>query len=121
MEIPFPEKFVFSDVSTWPQWRKRFMRYRDVANLDEKTDAKQVSGLLYCMGDKAEEDTLICDRIAMGIRNRQLCEKMQMIENLTLTKAIDMARQSEQVRRQQADLKPHPEITVTPKIEVDRV
>uniref|UniRef100_T1IWD9 Sema domain-containing protein n=1 Tax=Strigamia maritima TaxID=126957 RepID=T1IWD9_STRMM len=51
------------------------------------------------------------------MQNPQLCKKMQIMENLTLTKAIDMARQSEQVRRQQADLKPHSEIILTSKIE----
>ena len=51
------------------------------------------------------KDELIRDRIVVGVRNRQLAEKMQLDDSLTLEKAIKMARQHEAVKRQQRDLR----------------
>lgn len=50
-------------------------------------------------------DELIRDRIVVGLANTRLSERMQMEENLTLQKAMDMARQSEEVKRQQSALR----------------
>lgn len=50
-------------------------------------------------------DELIRDRIVVGLANTRLSERLQMEENLTLQKAIDMARQSEEVKKQQSALR----------------
>ena len=50
---------------------------------------------------------LIRDRLAVGIRNKALSEKMQLTEDLTLEKAIDMAVQKELVSKQNKDLQFH--------------
>ena len=44
---------------------------------------------------------MIRDRIVVGIRDNNLSQKMQLEPNLTLTKAIELARQSESVKKQQ--------------------
>ena len=46
-------------------------------------------------------DQLIRDLIAVGIRDDKLSEKMQLDPDLTLEKAISLARQSEAVKKQQ--------------------
>ena len=53
----------------------------------------------------ALKDELIRDRIVVGVCDRQLAEKMQLDEKLTLEKAIKMARQHEAVRKQQKELR----------------
>ncbi|CAJ1061415.1 uncharacterized protein K02A2.6-like [Xyrichtys novacula] len=50
-------------------------------------------------------DELIRDRIVVGLADTQLSERMQLEVNLTLQKAIDMARQSEEVKKQQSALR----------------
>ena len=44
---------------------------------------------------------MIRDRVVVGLRNRKLSERLQLEADLTLEKAITMARQSESVRKQQ--------------------
>jgi hypothetical protein len=44
---------------------------------------------------------LIRDLIVVGIRDDKLSEKMQLDPDLTLEKAISLARQSEAVKKQQ--------------------
>ena len=46
-------------------------------------------------------DKLIRDRIVVGIRDAQLSEKMQMESELTLARAVTLARQSECIKTQQ--------------------
>ena len=48
---------------------------------------------------------LIRDRIVLGLRNFSLSEKLQLDRDLTLETAITKIRHSEEVRRQQSDLR----------------
>lgn len=41
----------------------------------------------------------------MGLRDTSLAERMQLDRDLTLEKALNMARQSEMIKRQQTDLR----------------
>lgn len=50
-------------------------------------------------------EELIRDRIAVGIRDKALFEKLQLEADLTLDKAVNVARQKETVRRQQGILR----------------
>ncbi len=54
----------------------------------------------------ALREEMIRDRIVVGIRDSRLSEKLQLDAELTLKKAADTVRQSEAVKRQQAELKP---------------
>lgn len=50
-------------------------------------------------------DELIRDRIVVGLADARLSERMQMEKDLTLEKAINMARQSEEIKKQQNTLR----------------
>ncbi len=174
MEIPCPEKFDFK-AESWQSWKQHFMRFRDAADLSSKTEPRQVSTLLYCMGHRSEDifksfnlsdddakkfntviqqfddfyivkknivyeraqfnrrrqepsetanefitalfklsetceygdlrNQLIRDRLVVGIANDKLSEKLQMDKDLTLEKAVNTIKQSEQVRGQQDALR----------------
>ena len=39
----------------WPRWRRRFQQFREASGLATEGDTKQVSTLLYCMGETAED------------------------------------------------------------------
>ncbi|KAL5517029.1 hypothetical protein EMCRGX_G002494 [Ephydatia muelleri] len=39
----------------WPKWIRRFERFRQVSGLDTKEEETQVSNLIYCMGDEADD------------------------------------------------------------------
>jgi ElaB/YqjD/DUF883 family membrane-anchored ribosome-binding protein len=53
-------------------------------------------------------DELIRDRIVVGIKDREVSEKLQMKEKLTLDDAMTMARQSEAVKTQQPVVRGEP-------------
>ena len=50
-----PEAFNFRSSYECPGWKKRFQQFRLASGLSEDSDAKQVSTLLYCMEQDAEE------------------------------------------------------------------
>ncbi|CAB4011562.1 Transposon Ty3-I Gag-Pol poly [Paramuricea clavata] len=57
--IPIPEKFDGGNGpkqgDLWPKWIRRFERYRIASGLNNKSDAEQVSTLLYAMGECADD------------------------------------------------------------------
>ena len=53
----------------------------------------------------ALHDELLRDRLVVGLRDTSLAERMQLDRDLTLEKAVNMARQSEVIKRQQTDLR----------------
>ena len=50
-----PAPFDFSKPDDWPKWIKRFEQYRVVSGLSKDSETRQVSTLLYCLGDEAED------------------------------------------------------------------
>ena len=51
-----PETFDFSKPDGWPRWRRRFEQFRYASGLfSDKDDVRQVSTLLYCLGEGAED------------------------------------------------------------------
>lgn len=50
-----PSSFDFKDPDSWPRWKRRFEQFRLASGLSTEGDPKQVSTLLYCMGEDAEE------------------------------------------------------------------
>ena len=50
-----PDLFTFSKPEEWPKWIRRFEWFRHASGLDEKEEKKQVSTLIYSMGDEAED------------------------------------------------------------------
>ncbi|UYV68125.1 K02A2.6-like, partial [Cordylochernes scorpioides] len=51
-------------------------------------------------------EELIRNRLVLGVKDRKLSEKLMLNENLTLAKAVEIARQWEAVMREQQDLNP---------------
>ena len=50
-----PDSFDFSKGETWPNWIRRFERYRTLSELNEKDEVTQINTLIYTMGDQAED------------------------------------------------------------------
>ena len=50
-----PAPFDFKSPDEWPRWRRRFQQFREASGLATEGDTKQVSTLLYCMGETAED------------------------------------------------------------------
>ena len=49
-----PEPFNFRNPDDWQRWKRRFQQFREASGLDESAQTKQVSTLLYCLGEEAE-------------------------------------------------------------------
>ena len=49
-----PDSFDFSKGETWPNWIRRFERFRTLTKLNEK-EVTQINTLIYTMGDQAED------------------------------------------------------------------
>ena len=50
-----PAPFDFKSPDEWPRWRRRFQQFCEASGLATEGDTKQVSTLLYCMGETAED------------------------------------------------------------------
>ena len=50
-----PSSFPFKSPDQWQRWKKRFDQYRLASGLSTEPQERQVSTLLYCMGEDAEE------------------------------------------------------------------
>ena len=50
-----PTPFSFENPDDWPKWRRRFEQFRLASGLSEGENERQVSTLLYCMGEDAED------------------------------------------------------------------
>ena len=55
MNLQPPTPFSFVNSEEWPKWKRRFEQYRHASGLVEKDEQRQVSTLLYCLGEEAEE------------------------------------------------------------------
>ena len=58
-----PASFPFSRPDKWQHWKQRFEQFRLASGLLAEEDPCQVSALLYCIGDEAE-DTLASTNIS---------------------------------------------------------
>ncbi len=50
-----PNQFDFKSPSSWEKWIQRFERYREVSGLADAISERQVTTLIYCMGEDAED------------------------------------------------------------------
>lgn len=50
-----PSPFNFKEPETWPKWKRRFEQFRTASGLAKDEEEKQVSTLLYCLGEEAED------------------------------------------------------------------
>jgi len=49
-----PEPFDFKKPDGWVKWKRRFEQFLSASGLDKEDEARQVSTLLYCLGEEAE-------------------------------------------------------------------
>ena len=49
-----PEPFNFRNTDDWHHWKRRFQQFREASGRDESAETKQVSTLLYYLGEEAE-------------------------------------------------------------------
>ena len=49
-----PEPFDFQRPDDWMKWKRHFECFRLASGLAKEDEARQVSALLYCMGDQAD-------------------------------------------------------------------
>ena len=170
-KFPPPDNFDFSRPELWPEWKRRFHRYRIATKLNKEEEEVQVCTLLYSLGSQAEQivrtftynedgdenkydvvlDLLdkyfvpkvnlvherakfyqraqqhgesmeeyirvlheladncefgtaktenVRDRLVIGVLDKDLSQKLQMVTDLDLVKACRMARQYEQIKAQ---------------------
>ena len=64
-----PSSFDFKTPDEWPRWKPRFEQFRLASGLSAEDDDRQVSTLLYCMGEDAE-DTLTSTNISAADRKK---------------------------------------------------
>ena len=50
-----PPTFCFDEPDEWPKWRRRFEQSRVASGLDKEDEVRQVSTLLYCLGEEADD------------------------------------------------------------------
>ena len=68
-----PSSFHFKTPDKWPQWKRRFEQFCLASGLSAKDDDRQVSTLLYCMGEDAE-DALTSANISAADRKKYKAE-----------------------------------------------
>jgi len=49
-----PEPFDFKKPDGWAKWKRRFEQFLSASGLDKEDETRQVSTLLYCLGEEAE-------------------------------------------------------------------
>ena len=50
-----PPTFSFDEPDEWPKWRRRFEQFRVASGLSKKDEIRQVSTLLYCLREEADD------------------------------------------------------------------
>ena len=53
LQTPVP--FLFNSPDEWPKWKRRFEQYHIALGLAKEDDERQVSTLLYFLGEEADD------------------------------------------------------------------
>ena len=61
--------FNFKSPNEWPRWKRRFEQFRQATGLSDQAGERQVSTLLYCLGEEAEDNLLKFDEFFKVRRN----------------------------------------------------
>lgn len=69
-----PEHFDFSDFGSWPNWIRRYERFRVAAGIGERSQEYQVNSLIYTMGDKADD---ILSTLALSEEDRKKYDRVK--------------------------------------------
>ena len=55
IQLQPPEPFEFHKPEEWTRWKKRFEQFRSASRLSTADKERQVSMLLYCLGEVTED------------------------------------------------------------------
>ena len=50
-----PTLFNFCNPDKWQKWQKLFKQFQSASGLSQENEPRQVSTLLYCLGEEAED------------------------------------------------------------------
>ena len=75
MNLQPPTPFSFGKSEEWLKWKCRFEQNCEASGLAEKGEQRQVSTLLYCLGEEAEE---VLDTTRISGDDRKKYEKVKM-------------------------------------------
>ena len=64
-----PALFPFNSPNEWPKWKKRFEQYHVVSGLSKENYEHQVSTLLYCLGEEADNELTSTNIISESRKN----------------------------------------------------
>ena len=97
--------------------RRNVIFERAKFNMRKQEDGESVDTFITALYTLAEhckfgtlKNELIRDRIVVGLRDARIAEKLQLDAELTLEKAINQARQSESIKKQQSVVRPKSDI-----------
>ena len=74
-QITPPDQFNFTKPNEWPQWIRRFERFRAAAGLKARDEESQVNALLYTMGDKSDDILATFDLSAEEKQNYEVVKE----------------------------------------------
>ena len=96
-----PAKFNFSNPDEWPKWRRRFEQFRIASGMAGESEERQISTLLYCLGEEAE-DVLTSTNISEADRGRyaQVLGKMDEYFKIRKNVIFERARFNRRTQRQ---------------------
>ena len=49
-----PDPFNFRNPEEWPKWKRQFEQFRIASGLAQEDEKRQVSTLLYCLGEESQ-------------------------------------------------------------------
>ena len=55
IQLQPPGPFSFSNSEEWPRWKARYEQFRIASGLSAESNARQVSTLLYCLGEETSD------------------------------------------------------------------
>ena len=55
LQLKPPDNFDFKQPDNWLKWKKRFEQFRHATGLAKDDETRQVSTLMYCLGEEAED------------------------------------------------------------------
>ena len=87
-----PGPFQFNSPDEWPKWRRSFKQYRVASGLAKEDNERQVSAILYCLGEEAD-DVLTSTNILLDSRkvfadvNKKFDEFFKVRKNIIFERA----------------------------------
>ena len=73
MSFQPPTPFCFNKLDEWSRWKRRFEQFRIASGLSKKSDERQASTLLYCLGLDAED---VLTTATISTENRKKYKKV---------------------------------------------